>query len=56
LNVYISGQIEAKVSDGETRIFSAGDMVVLEDTIGKGHISSVIGDKNVILAVIQLEN
>lgn len=33
--VYISGQIEAKVSDGEVRVFGPGSITLLEDTTGK---------------------
>ena len=55
LTIYISGQIEAAVSDGSSRIFGPGDIILLEDTTGRGHRSKVIGDEKVVLAVIQLE-
>jgi hypothetical protein len=54
--VYISGTIEAKVSDGEVRVFGPGSVTLLEDTTGKGHTSRVIGDQEVYAIVIQLEN
>lgn len=54
--VYISGKIEAKVSDGEVRVFGPGSVTLLEDTTGKGHTSRVIGDQEVLSVVIQLED
>lgn len=35
--VLLDGEIELKVSDGETRRFSGGDVLLVEDTTGKGH-------------------
>lgn len=37
--VMLEGLVEIQVSDGETRIFKAGDIVLVEDTEGKGHKS-----------------
>ena len=37
------GAIEVTVSDGERRRFSAGDLIVLDDTQGRGHATRVIG-------------
>jgi hypothetical protein len=54
--VYISGTMEAMVSDGEVRVFGPGCVTLLEDTTGKGHTSRVIGDQEVHAVVIQLEN
>ena len=54
LTIYISGRVEATVSDGETRIFGPGDITLLEDTTGKGHRSKVVGEEQVLLAVVQL--
>lgn len=39
LIVYLSGVIEVTSSAGETRVFRAGDLLVVEDTVGRGHIS-----------------
>jgi quercetin dioxygenase-like cupin family protein len=49
----LSGEGEAEVSD-EVRRVGPGAVVLLEDTTGKGHIARVIGDKDVLLAVVQL--
>lgn len=54
--VYISGEIEATVSDGEVRVFGPGCVTLLEDTTGKGHTSRVVGDQEVLCVVIQLED
>jgi uncharacterized protein YceH (UPF0502 family) len=35
--VQLNGAVEIKVSDGETRRFDPGSVVLLEDTSGKGH-------------------
>lgn len=52
--IYIAGNVEAEVSDGEVRTFGPGDVTLLEDTTGKGHRSRVVGTEDVILAVVQL--
>jgi hypothetical protein len=51
---YLSGEIEAEVSDGEVRKFGAGSVTLVEDTTGRGHRSRVLGDSEAVLAVIQL--
>lgn len=33
----LDGEIELTVSDGETRRFAGGDVLLVEDTTGKGH-------------------
>jgi len=53
--IYLSGTIEAEVSDGEIRQFGPGSITLVEDTIGKGHKSRVVGSDPVIGVVIQLE-
>ncbi len=37
--VMLEGFVEIQVSDGETRTFAPGDIVLVEDTEGKGHKS-----------------
>ena len=53
--IYLSGTIEAEVSDGEIRQFGPGSITLVEDTSGKGHKSRVVGSDLVICVVIQLE-
>jgi hypothetical protein len=52
---YLSGTIEAEVSDGEIRQFGPGRITLVEDTFGKGHKSRVVGGDTVVCVVIQLE-
>lgn len=48
--VILSGAVEMQVSSGEKRIFTGGDIVLVEDTTGKGHQSrSVNGQERVSL-------
>ncbi len=39
------GQVEVTASDGEVRIFYPGDVLLVEDTTGKGHKSRALGNK-----------
>jgi hypothetical protein len=38
-----SGQLEVQVSDGEVRVFEAGDIGLVEDTQGQGHTTRALG-------------
>ena len=42
--VNLTGEVEIEVSDGETRRFGPGSILLAEDTTGKGHISRGIGN------------
>jgi uncharacterized cupin superfamily protein len=42
--VNLSGEVEITVSDGETRRFGAGTILLAEDLTGKGHISRGLGN------------
>ncbi len=35
--LFLAGETEIEVSDGEKRIIRAGDVLLVEDTFGKGH-------------------
>src|SRR5262245_42193850 len=39
---YLAGRVEIQVSDGEVRSFEPGDILLAEDTTGKGHLSRVV--------------
>ena len=52
--IQLSGELEVEVGDGEVRRFSAGCVVLLEDTSGKGHITRVVGDTGVEAVFVQL--
>lgn len=42
--VGVSGQLDVTVSDGQTRRFGPGSLVLLEDLTGKGHVTRAVGD------------
>ncbi len=50
----LSGQLEIGFSDGTTRVFSAGDARLVEDTTGKGHTTAVHGDQPAVIATVPL--
>ena len=50
----LSGEGAAQVSDGEVRHFGAGSVLLAEDTTGKGHVSWVVGNTDLVAAVVQL--
>src|SRR6266545_2842200 len=44
LFVVLTGEWEVTASDGETRCFGSGSVLLVEDTIGKGHTSRVVSE------------
>ena len=52
--IQVSGQIDVEVSDGEIRRFNSGDVALLEDVTGKGHVTRVIGQDEVRGIFVQL--
>lgn len=50
----LSGEMAVEVSDGEVRHLGPGSIVLVEDATGKGHVSRVVGAKDVLSAVVQL--
>lgn len=50
----LSGTLEVAASDGEVRRLSAGEIVLLEDTEGRGHSTRVISDEPAVLVFAQL--
>ena len=53
LMVVVMGSVETTASDGETRLFTPGSAILLEDTTGRGHSSRTV-DGEVLIAVTQL--
>lgn len=49
----ISGSLESSVSDGETRQFTPGNTMLVEDTTGKGHATRALTD--CVMVVTQLD-
>jgi len=50
----LTGAWEVTASDGETRTFSKGDVLLVEDTTGKGHTSKVISEEESLSLLIVL--
>ena len=50
--VLMSGMCEFEAGDGEKVTRKAGDVVMLDDLIGKGHQTKVLGDESVRIAAI----
>ncbi|NNF17374.1 MAG: hypothetical protein HKN70_11560 [Gammaproteobacteria bacterium] len=44
--VLLDGNIEIETSDGEKRRFGGGDILLVEDTTGKGHRTRTIDDQS----------
>ena len=43
--INLDGRVELTASDGESRVIGAGEVILVEDTTGKGHLSKAIDDK-----------
>jgi len=56
VNVILSGMVEIEVSDGEVRRFGPGSYILGEDTLGKGHITRVVGSIDAYFLAISLSN
>ncbi|MGH2851704.1 MAG: hypothetical protein ACRDLP_13945 [Solirubrobacteraceae bacterium] len=42
--VHLVGSVEVEASDGERRRFDPGDVVLVEDVVGRGHVTRWLGD------------
>ena len=51
----ISGEWEVTASDGETRRFGIGSVLLVEDTHGRGHSSRVVSKADSLAAIVQLD-
>ena len=54
LFVLLHGSLEGEVSDGRSVRLDAGDVILLEDTSGRGHTTRVVGDDNVEALIVAL--
>jgi len=50
----LSGEMEAQGSDGDSRRFQAGSIVLTEDKTEKGHLGRFMGSADVVGVVIHL--
>ena len=42
--INLDAAVEITVGDGETRVINAGDVVLVEDTTGQGHVSRSVAN------------
>jgi len=50
----LTGVWEVTASDGEVRTFSRGDVLLVEDTTGKGHASRVVSEEPSLALLVTL--
>jgi len=50
----LSGEMELQASDGKTRTFAPGDILLVENTKGKGHASRMVSSSLGVFAVIPM--
>ena len=43
--INLDNGVQLTASDGESRIIAAGEVILVEDTTGKGHLSKAINDR-----------
>ncbi|HKY09378.1 MAG TPA: hypothetical protein VJQ55_14095 [Candidatus Binatia bacterium] len=43
--ITLAGQVEIETGDGAIRRFGPGDVMLAEDTTGRGHITRVVGNE-----------
>jgi quercetin dioxygenase-like cupin family protein len=54
LFVVLSGEWEVTASDGESRRFSVGDVLLVDDISGKGHTSRVMSETESVAVMVEL--
>lgn len=54
LFVVLSGEWEVTASDGESRRFGVGSVLLVEDTRGKGHRSRVVSEIDSLAVMVEL--
>jgi len=53
--ITLSGEVEIETGDGTTRRFGPGDVMLAEDTAGRGHITRVVGNQPRLYVFIPLK-
>ena len=43
--INLDNGVQITASDGESRIIDAGEVILVEDTTGKGHLSKAVNDR-----------
>jgi hypothetical protein len=52
--IFLAGEFVGETSDGDRRRFGPGSVALLDDITGKGHRSWVVGDDDVLAAVVRV--
>jgi hypothetical protein len=50
----LQGEVELTASDGSVRRLTPGSVLLMEDNVGKGHSTHVVGDQEVLIFVTAL--
>lgn len=53
--IILDGTLEITASDGDSRTFEKGSVRLLEDIVGKGHQTRVVGNRDVLNVAVQIE-
>jgi hypothetical protein len=54
LCLMLRGRLEDQTSDGEIRQLGAGDIILVEDTTGKGHRGRNVGEEDAVIVFVHL--
>ena len=54
--VVLSGRVEITTGDEEVRVFGPGDVVLLDDTSGRGHLTNVVSPEGVTAMMVPLRS
>lgn len=54
LALYLAGHGEIEASDGDVRAIEPGTILLVEDTTGRGHLTRVTGDDEVLVVIVTL--
>jgi len=54
IGICLSGQVRVEAGDGDVREFGAGAIWWMADTEGSGHTTTVLGDGEVRMCIVQL--
>jgi len=52
----LAGRAAVRASDGSQCDLSAGSICLLEDTQGKGHLTTILGSDEVVIVAVRIPN
>lgn len=53
--ITLSGEVEIEIGDGTVKRFGKGDIMLADDTTGRGHVTRVVGNQPRIYVTIPLK-